>query len=227
MAMIEIKNLNKWYGNFQVLKNCNVTVEKGEVVVVCGPSGSGKSTLIKTVNALEPFQEGEIIVDGVSVGDPKTDLPKLRSRVGMVFQHFELFPHLSIKENLILAQMKVLGRSREESLTRGLKLLFFTLLAACTVAALQTVGAFLVICLVVTPGATAWLLTDRFPRLLAIAVSIGSLTSFFGAWLSYYLDGATGGIIVVAQTLLFLITFIFAPKHGLLPSRRRAREAAC
>ena len=123
MAMIEIKNLNKWYGNFQVLKNCNVTVEKGEVVVVCGPSGSGKSTLIKTVNALEPFQEGEIIVDGVSVGDPKTDLPKLRSRVGMVFQHFELFPHLSIKENLILAQMKVLGRSREESLTRGLKLL--------------------------------------------------------------------------------------------------------
>ena len=121
MAMIEIKNLNKWYGNFQVLKNCNVTVEKGEVVVVCGPSGSGKSTLIKTVNALEPFQEGEIIVDGVSVGDPKTDLPKLRSRVGMVFQHFELFPHLSIKENLILAQMKVLGRSREES--RGLKLL--------------------------------------------------------------------------------------------------------
>ena len=123
MAMIEIKNLNKWYGNFQVLKNCNVTVEKGEVVVVCGPSGSGKSTLIKTVNALEPLQEGEIIVDGVSVGDPKTDLPKLRSRVGMVFQHFELFPHLSIKENLILAQMKVLGRSREESLTRGLKLL--------------------------------------------------------------------------------------------------------
>ena len=101
--------------------------------------------------------------------------------------------------------------------TRGLKLLFFTLLAACTVAALQTVGAFLVI----------WLLTDRFPRLLAIAVAIGSLTSFFGAWLSYYLDGATGGIIVVAQTLLFLITFIFAPKHGLLASRRRAREAAC
>ena len=111
MAMIEIKNLSKWYGNFQVLKNCNVNVEKGEVVVVCGPSGSGKSTLIKTVNALEPFQKGEIIVDGVSVGDPKTDLPKLRSRVGMVFQHFELFPHLSIRENLILAQMKVLGRS--------------------------------------------------------------------------------------------------------------------
>ncbi|MDO5530701.1 amino acid ABC transporter ATP-binding protein [Sutterella sp.] len=121
--MIEIKNISKWYGNFQVLKNCSVTVEKGQVVVVCGPSGSGKSTLIKTVNALEPFQKGDIIVDGVHVGDPKTNLPKLRSRVGMVFQHFELFPHLSIRENLILAQMKVLGRSREESLTRGLKLL--------------------------------------------------------------------------------------------------------
>ncbi|MDY4162612.1 MAG: amino acid ABC transporter ATP-binding protein [Sutterella sp.] len=121
--MIEIKNISKWYGNFQVLKNCTVDVEKGEVVVVCGPSGSGKSTLIKTVNALEPFQKGEIIVDGISVGDPKTDLPKLRSRVGMVFQHFELFPHLSIRENLVLAQMKVLGRGREEAIERGLKLL--------------------------------------------------------------------------------------------------------
>ena len=123
MAMIEIKNISKWYGNFQVLKNCTVDVEKGEVVVVCGPSGSGKSTLIKTVNALEPFQKGEIIVDGISVGDPTTDLPKLRSRVGMVFQHFELFPHLSIRENLVLAQMKVLGRGREEAIERGLKLL--------------------------------------------------------------------------------------------------------
>ena len=123
MAMIEIKNISKWYGNFQVLKDCSVEVEKGEVVVVCGPSGSGKSTLIKTVNALEPFQKGEIIVDGISVGDPKTDLPKLRSRVGMVFQHFELFPHLSIRENLVLAQMKVLGRNREEATERGLKLL--------------------------------------------------------------------------------------------------------
>ena len=123
MAMIEIKNISKWYGNFQVLKDCSVDVEKGEVVVVCGPSGSGKSTLIKTVNALEPFQKGEIIVDGISVGDPKTDLPKLRSRVGMVFQHFELFPHLSIRENLVLAQMKVLGRNREEATERGLKLL--------------------------------------------------------------------------------------------------------
>ena len=123
MAMIEIKNISKWYGNFQVLKDYSVEVEKGEVVVVCGPSGSGKSTLIKTVNALEPFQKGEIIVDGISVGDPKTDLPKLRSRVGMVFQHFELFPHLSIRENLVLAQMKVLGRNREEATERGLKLL--------------------------------------------------------------------------------------------------------
>ncbi|APR32219.1 MULTISPECIES: iron/manganese ABC transporter permease subunit SitC [Citrobacter] len=104
-----------------------------------------------------------------------------------------------------------------------LKLLFFTLLSVSTVAALQTVGAFLVICLVVTPGATAWLLTDRFPRLLTIAVAIGSLTSFFGAWLSYWLDGATGGIIVVLQTLLFLLAFVFAPKHGLLANRRRAR----
>ncbi|EDC4174711.1 iron/manganese ABC transporter permease subunit SitC [Salmonella enterica subsp. enterica] len=104
-----------------------------------------------------------------------------------------------------------------------LKLLFFTLLSVSTVAALQTVGAFLVICVVVTPGATAWLLTDRFPRLLMIAVVIGSLTSFLGAWLSYWLDGATGGIIVVMQTLLFITAFIFAPKHGLLANRRRAR----
>ena len=113
--------------------------------------------------------------------------------------------------------------------TARLKLLFFTLLSVSTVAALQTVGAFLVICLVVTPGATAWLLTDRFPRLLMIAVAIGSVTSFFGAWLSYWLDGATGGIIVVLQTVLFLLAFVFAPKHGLLANRRRARrkESSC
>ena len=123
MAMIEIRNVSKWYGDFQVLKNCSVSVEKGEVVVVCGPSGSGKSTLIKTVNALEPFQEGEILVNSVSVGDPKTDLAKLRSHVGMVFQHFELFPHLSIIDNLRLAQMKVLKRGRDEATERGLKLL--------------------------------------------------------------------------------------------------------
>ncbi|ORM72043.1 iron/manganese ABC transporter permease subunit SitC [Pantoea rwandensis] len=109
--------------------------------------------------------------------------------------------------------------------TTALKILFFTLLAASTVAALQTVGAFMVICLVVTPGATAYLLTDRFPRLLMIAVAIGSITSFLGAWSSYFLDGATGGIIVVAQTLVFLLAFIFAPKHGVLAARRRARQA--
>jgi glutamate/aspartate transport system ATP-binding protein len=110
--MIEINNVSKWYGAFQVLTDCTTKVAKGEVVVVCGPSGSGKSTLIKTVNALEPFQKGDILVDGTSVGDPKTNLPKLRSRVGMVFQHFELFPHLSITENLTIAQIKVLGRRR-------------------------------------------------------------------------------------------------------------------
>ncbi len=123
MAMIELQGVSKWYGSFQVLKNCSLKVNKGEVVVVCGPSGSGKSTLIKTVNALEPIQQGRIMVDGIDVGDPKTDLPKLRSHVGMVFQHFELFPHLSITDNLTLAQMKVLGRSRDEATERGLKLL--------------------------------------------------------------------------------------------------------
>ena len=121
--MIELKNVSKWYGNFQVLTDCTTDIKKGEVVVVCGPSGSGKSTLIKTINALEPFQKGEITVDGVPVHDPKTNLPKLRSRVGMVFQHFELFPHLSVTENLTLAQIKVLGRSKEEALKHGLKYL--------------------------------------------------------------------------------------------------------
>jgi glutamate/aspartate transport system ATP-binding protein len=121
--MIEVKDVSKWYGAFQVLTECTTKVEKGEVVVVCGPSGSGKSTLIKCVNALEPFQKGIISVDGISVGDPKTNLPKLRSRVGMVFQHFELFPHLSITENLTLAQIKVLNRGKDEAVQRGLKLL--------------------------------------------------------------------------------------------------------
>ena len=121
--MIELKNVSKWYGDFQVLTDCTTDIKKGEVVVVCGPSGSGKSTLIKTINALEPFQQGEITVDGVAVHDPKTNLPKLRSRVGMVFQHFELFPHLSVTENLTLAQIKVLGRSKEEALTHGLRYL--------------------------------------------------------------------------------------------------------
>ncbi|AJC16132.1 MULTISPECIES: amino acid ABC transporter ATP-binding protein [Pandoraea] len=121
--MITLKNVSKWYGQFQVLTDCSTEVKKGEVVVVCGPSGSGKSTLIKTVNGLEPIQQGEIIVDGTSVADPKTNLAKLRSRVGMVFQHFELFPHLSITENLTLAQVKVLGRSKEAARDKGLKLL--------------------------------------------------------------------------------------------------------
>ena len=121
--MIELKDVSKCYGDFQVLTDCTTRINKGEVVVICGPSGSGKSTLIKTVNALEPFQKGEITVDGIQLHDPKTNLPKLRARVGMVFQHFELFPHLSITENLTLAQIKVLGRSVDEAKTHGLKYL--------------------------------------------------------------------------------------------------------
>ncbi|MDQ9171366.1 amino acid ABC transporter ATP-binding protein [Oxalobacteraceae bacterium R-40] len=114
--MIELKHVSKWYGSFQVLNDCTTHVEKGEVVVVCGPSGSGKSTLIKTINGLEPFQQGEIVVDGMSVGDRKTNLPMLRARIGMVFQGFELFPHLSVQKNLTLAQVKVLGRHEEEAM---------------------------------------------------------------------------------------------------------------
>ena len=121
--MIELKNVSKWYGPVQVLNECSATISKGEVVVVCGPSGSGKSTLIKTINALEPIQQGEIWVDRVPVHDPATNLPKLRSHVGMVFQHFELFPHLSVTENLTIAQIKVLGRSADEAKQRGLKML--------------------------------------------------------------------------------------------------------
>jgi glutamate/aspartate transport system ATP-binding protein len=121
--MISIKNVSKWYGQFQVLKDCSTHVDKGEVVVVCGPSGSGKSTLIKCVNMLEPFQEGDIIVDGIAVRAPGTDLPKLRSRIGMVFQNFELFPHMSVLENLTLAQIKVLDRTREVSIEKGEALL--------------------------------------------------------------------------------------------------------
>ena len=121
--MIEISHVNKHYGAFQVLTDCSTTVAKGEVIVVCGPSGSGKSTLIKTVNGLEPFQSGTIMVDGISVGAPGTDMPKLRARVGMVFQNFELFPHMSITENLTIGQIKVLNRSKEEAMATGLKLL--------------------------------------------------------------------------------------------------------
>src|SRR4030081_1893682 len=122
-AMIAIDQVSKWYGSTQVLKHCSTAVAKGEVVVVCGPSGSGKSTLIKCVNGLEPFQEGAITVDGISVGDRKTNLPKLRARIGMVFQHFELFPHLTVMRNLELAQIKVLGRGTNESADRGMRLL--------------------------------------------------------------------------------------------------------
>ena len=121
--MIELRKVSKWYDTTRVLDECSVTVNKGDVMVVCGPSGSGKSTLIKTVNGLEPFQKGELIVDGVPLHSSKTDLPKLRSRVGMVFQHFELFPHLSVTENLTIAQIKVLGRSIDDSKSRGLKML--------------------------------------------------------------------------------------------------------
>jgi glutamate/aspartate transport system ATP-binding protein len=122
-AMIRLSHVSKWYGAFQVLADCTTDVEKGEVVVVCGPSGSGKSTLIKCVNGLEPFQKGEVLVDGVSVGDARTDLPKLRARIGMVFQNFELFPHMSVTQNLALAQVKVLGRTLEVAREKGLKLL--------------------------------------------------------------------------------------------------------
>ncbi|MBI3095717.1 MAG: amino acid ABC transporter ATP-binding protein [Rhodocyclales bacterium] len=121
--MIEIRNVSKWYGQTQVLNGASTHVAKGEVVVVCGPSGSGKSTLIKCVNGLEAFTQGTITVDGISVGDPKTDLSRLRARVGMVFQHFELFPHMSVLQNLALAQVKVLGRSQEEAAARGAALL--------------------------------------------------------------------------------------------------------
>jgi glutamate/aspartate transport system ATP-binding protein len=121
--MIELQNVSKWYGSFQVLTDCTTSIEKGEVVVICGPSGSGKSTLIKTINALEPFQSGHISVDGIDLHDSKTNLPRLRARVGMVFQNFELFPHLSVTENLVLAQIKVLGRSADEAKNHGLKYL--------------------------------------------------------------------------------------------------------
>ena len=121
--MISIRAISKWYGSFQVLAECSTELAKGEVVVVCGPSGSGKSTLIKCVNGLEPFQKGEILVDNISVGDPRTNLPKLRSRVGMVFQHFELFPHMNVTENLTLGQIKVLGRTKEAATEKARKLL--------------------------------------------------------------------------------------------------------
>ena len=121
--MIELRNVSKWYGQFQVLTDCSTQVSKGEVIVVCGPSGSGKSTLIKCVNGLEAFQQGEVIVKSISVGDPKTNLPKLRAHVGMVFQHFELFPHMTITDNLTIGQIKVLQRSEEEARDKAARLL--------------------------------------------------------------------------------------------------------
>ena len=123
MPLIQMQNVSKWYGSFAVLTDCSTNIEQGEVVVVCGPSGSGKSTLIKTINGLEPFQSGTIMVDGISVGNPKTSLNALRSQVGMVFQNFELFPHLSVTENLILAQIKVLKKERSIAIEQGLKYL--------------------------------------------------------------------------------------------------------
>jgi glutamate/aspartate transport system ATP-binding protein len=121
--MIEIRNISKWYGAFQVLKDCTTRVSQGEVVVVCGPSGSGKSTLIMCVNGLEPFQAGEVLVNGVSVGDPRTNLPKLRAHIGMVFQNFELFPHMTVLDNINLAQIKVLGRDKAAATERSRQLL--------------------------------------------------------------------------------------------------------
>ena len=121
--MIKLRDVSKWYDEFQVLDKCTTAVAKGEVVVICGPSGSGKSTLIKCINGLEPFQKGEIRVDGVSVGDKETNLPKLRSHIGMVFQNFELFPHITVSQNIKLAQIKVLNRSDEEAEQKTVQLL--------------------------------------------------------------------------------------------------------
>jgi glutamate/aspartate transport system ATP-binding protein len=121
--MIELTDVSKWYGRFQVLANCSMRIDKGEVVVICGPSGSGKSTLIKCINGLEPFSKGTITVDGISVGDPSTNLPRLRSRIGMVFQNFELFPHMTAAENIVLAQQKVLRRARAAADAKALELL--------------------------------------------------------------------------------------------------------
>jgi glutamate/aspartate transport system ATP-binding protein len=121
--MIAIQDVNKWYGQHQVLTDCSAAIDQGEVVVVCGPSGSGKSTLIKCINGLEEFQKGQIVVNHESVKSPKTDIYKLRSKVGMVFQNFELYPHLTCIENITLAPLKVLKRSRDESVARAKKLL--------------------------------------------------------------------------------------------------------
>ena len=121
--MIEIKNVSKWYDDFQVLTNINETIARGQTVVICGPSGSGKSTLLRCVNGLEPYQKGEIIVDGISLSNPKTNLYKLRQRIGMVFQKFELYPHMTVLNNITLAPMKVLKKSKHEAEKRAIALL--------------------------------------------------------------------------------------------------------
>jgi len=121
--MIEIVNVSKWYGDIKVLDNVNETIKKGQVVVICGPSGSGKSTLLKTLNGLEPFQEGDIQVDGISFSDPKTDFMKLRQKMGMVFQRFELYPHMKVIENITIAPVKVLKQDKSRANKKAMALL--------------------------------------------------------------------------------------------------------
>jgi glutamate/aspartate transport system ATP-binding protein len=121
--MIEIRDMSKWYGDFQVLSRINEVIRRGQTVVVCGPSGSGKSTLLRCINGLEPFQEGEVLVDGVSVSDPSTNLYKLRQKIGMVFQRFELYPHMTALQNITLAPIKVKKKSREEAEKKAMELL--------------------------------------------------------------------------------------------------------
>jgi ABC-type polar amino acid transport system, ATPase component len=121
--MIEIKNVSKWYGDFQVLSGINETIDRGQTVVICGPSGSGKSTLLRCINGLEPYQKGEITVEGISLSDPKTNLYKLRRKIGMVFQKFELYPHMTVLHNITLAPMKVLKKSKKEAEKRAIALL--------------------------------------------------------------------------------------------------------
>ena len=121
--MIEIRNVSKWYGDFRVLSDINEVIERGQTVVICGPSGSGKSTLLRCVNGLEPFEQGEILVDGVSVGDRKTNLYKLREKIGMVFQRFELYPHMTVMNTITLAPIKVKKKSRQEAEKKAMELL--------------------------------------------------------------------------------------------------------
>ena len=121
--MIEIKNVSKWYGDFQVLSGINETIDRGQTVVICGPSGSGKSTLLRCINGLEPYQKGEITVEGISLSDPKTNLYKVRRKIGMVFQKFELYPHMTVLHNITLAPMKVLKKSKKEAEKRAIALL--------------------------------------------------------------------------------------------------------